>query len=77
MIIKHIGFGVWELSEENNCRPFGALRSVSKNLGDGKFCEKCLEHNFYEWLDIRVEYRRKGKYEYYCKCLKCMNRKTK
>jgi len=46
-------WGYWKnLVDDQGNRPVGSLSKKSKNLGDGGWCQYCLENNFYQWIEL-------------------------
>lgn len=68
-------WGYWgSLTDDTPSGRHGSLRTKSKNLGDGMWCQTCLKHNFYNWLDFIGKDGDKEKYQ---RCTICENIKRK
>jgi hypothetical protein len=50
----------WAMARLKGSSTIGALSSMSKNTGDGKWCEQCRARGFYSWLSLINVVRRNG-----------------
>ena len=67
-------YGYYHPEDISDLKPCKASfdTSMSKNMGDGKWCKTYLKDNFYSWIDYKGKY---GNNYVYGICKRCLDKK--